>query len=769
MDPGQRLPARGRDPRLLILCFTAGVLLVHALSELPAWLYLTPLAAPALWPWRGRAATAAFTLGVAFMTWHAQLALAQRWPADRHGEELWVQGAVASLPEAVPAYAAGRGDAEAAQFTWRFLFAPETPELPRRLRVSWYRSDAVVRAGDCWRLRLRMKTPHGSLNPGGFDYEAWLLRQGVGATASVREAEPCGQAPGYAVLKWRQALVSHLQVRLAGAPGQALLIALALGYTSGLRDADWDVFRLTGTTHLIAISGFNLAIVAGFAFFVLRWLWSLAPGLCLRVPAQRMALFAAAGVAVLYALLAGFEPPIARALFMLLVLTLVAAVHRLDQASRALAVAWLLILVLDPFAILSPGLWLSFGAVAAIFYLSRGRWRVPVGWRLAVRLQLFLSLVLAPLTLYYFHGFAWASPWVNLLAVPVFAVLTPLLLLAVLWSLVLPTSGGWLLIQVAHGLALAERGLAWLASELPYAWWPGSPPSAALALAVIGSLLLFAPRGLPLRWAGVLCWLPLCMPPQSQPAGGFELTALDVGQGLAVVVRTANHTLLFDGGPAFAEGFDAGESVVAPYLLRQGLRDIDLLLLSHGDNDHAGGIPSLRRLVRIHRELGTSEASACRDGQTWQWDGVRFQVLHPDGAHWSNNNGSCVLRIDGTFSVLLPGDIERVAERRLLREHPQRLPVDVLLSPHHGSKSSSTPAFVAQVQPQVVIHGAGWRSHYGHPRKEVMARYAEAGARQLTTGVSGAVRVWRDPDDGRLQVETWREGAARWWNAAAEP
>ena len=770
MDTGQRPAADRGDVRLLILAFTAGVLLVHALRTLPEVLWLSPLVLLALWPWRWRAVGLAFVFGLLLMVWQAQLALAERWPAQRHGEEQWVQGAIASLPEMQRATSTN-DDAEI-EHTWRFLFEPDavvSPGLPSRLRVSWYRSDAQPRGGECWRLKLRLRTPHGSLNSGSFDYEAWLLRQGIGATASVREAEPCGAAAGYTVLKARQALVGHLQTQLEGVPGRGLLIALALGDTSGLNDADWDVFRLTGTTHLVAISGFNLAIVAGFAFLLLRWTWSAWPRLCLIVPAQRLALFGSAVVAVIYALLAGFEPPIARALFMLLVLTLAAALYRLDLPSRALAWAWLLILLFDPFAVLSPGLWLSFGAVAAIFYLSLGRWRVATDWRLAIRLQLFLSLVLAPLTLYYFHGFAWASPFVNLLAVPLFAILTPLLLLAVLLSLALSGLGAWGLTLVAQGLSYAERGLAWLAAELPQAWLPGAPPLAALALALIGSLLLFAPRGLPLRWLGLLCWLPLLLPPRAAPAGGLELTALDVGQGLAVVVRTERHTLLFDAGPAFDDGFDAGESVVAPYLLGRGIRDIDLLLLSHGDNDHAGGVKAVRRLLRVRREIGSEAGPACRDGERWTWDGVRFELLHPDTAHWSNNNGSCVLRIDGAFSVLLPGDIERAAERRLLRERADVLAADVLLTPHHGSKSSSTPQFVEAVKPQIAIHAAGWRSHYRHPRPEIVERYAEIGADQYTTGVGGAIRVWRDPVSGQLRVEAWRERAARWWNAAPVP
>lgn len=765
MDPGQRRPAAAGDVRLLILGFTAGVLLVHALRELPGVLPLLLLAVPALLPWRGRRLWSAFAFGVLFAVWHGQSALAERWPPERHGEDLWVQGTIASLPEARRVATAD----DAVLSDWRFLFRSDDPELPAGIRTSWYRSDAVIRGGECWRLQLRMRTPHGSLNPGGFDYEAWLLRQHVGAIATVRQAEPCGVSPGYPVLKTRQAIVAHMERLLGTHEGAALLIALTMGDTSGLRSSDWEVFRQTGTTHLVAISGMHLVVVAAFAFLCLRWLWSLWPRLCLRVPAQRVGLYGSAALAVIYAFLAGFQPPVARAMFMLLILVLAAAMHRLDQPSRALAWAWLLILLLDPFAVLAPGLWLSFGAVAAIFYLSRGRWRQLAGWKLAVQLQLFLSLVLAPLTLGYFQGFAWASPLINLVAVPLFTLLSPLLLVAVLAAAVSDGVGAWLLQLSADAMAWSLQALRFLSEALPQAWIAGSPPWPALALAVIGSVLLFSPRGLPLRWLGLLCFMPLLFPPQAPLRGDLEVTALDVGQGLAVVVRTPRHVLLFDAGPAFEEGFDAGSSVVVPYLLSQGIREIDLLMLSHGDNDHAGGIPAVRRLLRVHRELGTERSQPCRDGERWNWDGVQFELLHPDETSWSSNNSSCVLRIEGSFSVLLPGDIERAAEARLLRAHGDGLASDLVLAPHHGSRTSSTAAFVRAVKPAVVVHAAGWRSRFGHPRPEVVERYAETGARQYTTGVSGAVRVWQPAPGEPLQVETWRARASRWWNAAEAP
>lgn len=763
MDPG-RGSAQGADPRLLALFFTAGVLIVHALPQLPPFYWLGVSCVPALLPWRWRSPYAALLLGMLLTVWYADAQLQQRWPAGRHNEDVWITGNIVSLPELNLAQAHGAG-----RRTWRFQFKPDDAAgqdgLPPVIRASWYRTDAIVRGGECWRFKLRLRTPHGSLNPGGFDYEAWLFGKRIGATATVREAEPCGAASGLHLLKLRQGLVERYAQWLPQHPALPLVAALTVGDDSGLSSEEWGAFRVTGTTHLVAISGFNIAIVAGLAFFLLRWGWSLSVRLCLRLPAQRAALLGSALVGLAYAGLAGWDAPVQRAALMLLLVLAAAWFHRLSQPSRVLALAWMLMLLLDPFAVLSPGLWLSFGAVAAIFYVSTGRLRETKLLREALTLQLMLSVVLAPLTLYFFHGAAWLSPLVNLVAVPVAAVLTPLLLLAVLLALASPAAGVPLLGLVASALDQLRNGLLWLAAHAPDSWMPASPAPAATLLALAGTVLLFAPRGLPLKPLALLCFLPLLLPPDRAPRAGYELTVLDVGQGLAIVVRTARHTLLYDAGPAFDDGFDAGESVVAPYLLRQGWRGIDLLVLSHGDNDHAGGVPAVRRLLRVNREIGTDGHEACRAGQTWEWDGVRFELLHPDGEGWSGNDSSCVLRIsDGQRSALLAGDIEARAEEHLLAKDPTRLHADLLIAPHHGSKTSSTEGFVGAVRPQVVIYGAAWRSHYGHPRPEVLQRWRSTGARQYVTGWSGALIV----PAGSLEVKEWRRQAARFWNAPAE-
>jgi len=761
MDAGRRPAGAAGSPYLLAALFTAGVLIVHALPLLPAAQWLLLAAIPALLPWRGRAAYAVLLLGALYCVWRADAVLQKRWPATRHGEALAVVGHVASLPEQTPGKTAD-------ERTWRFQFRPDDDALPL-MRVSWYRSVAALRAGECWRLNLRVRTPHGSINPHAFDYEAWLFRQGIGATASVRSAERCEGDGGPASLRWRQALVDRMRGWLPGHPGLPLLAALTIGDDSGLSASEWQAFRLTGTTHLVAVSGFNVAIVAGFAFLLGRWLWSLWPRLCLRLPAQKAGMLASAVVGLAYAFAAGWEPPVQRAALMLMFLLAAAWLDRLRHPSRVLALAWIAVLLIDPLTVMTPGLWLSFAAVATIFYVSAYRLKAGHFATEALRLQLALTLSLIPMSLFFFQGLSWATAPINLLAVPVVAVLTPAALIALGAAALWPAAGVPLLGVTASALSQLECGLIRVADAVAGAWFASSPPVLALVLAGFGLLMLLAPRGLPLRIPGLLCLLPLLAPPQPAPARGFEVAMLDVGQGLAVVVRTASHVLLYDAGPAFDEGFDAGESVVVPYLLGQGLRRIDRVVISHDDQDHIGGLAAVRRLMRIDDEFGAPDRAPCRDGIAWDWDGVHFEFLHPDAnPAWSDNDGSCVLAVgEPPHRLLLAGDIEAAAERRLIQTHPDALRSDLLIAPHHGSRSSSGEAFVAAVQPRWVLYGAAWRSHFGHPRPEVVARYQAIGARQYVTGVSGALLL-RPEGEGWQLTET-RRRAAHWWNAAAAP
>lgn len=787
----RRVSARtvGIDPRRFALAVSAGVLLVHQLDRLPGAALCAVAALPALLPWRWRADYSGFALGLLLAVLHAQHWLAQRWPEARQNEEMLLRGQIVSLPEQ---------DADAQ----RFLFAPSatgdgaalSAEVPRTIRVGWYHSGAnasananadanasssrepapALHGGACWQLRLRLRAPRGSANPGGFDYEAWLYRQDIQALATVREGQPCAQAaPALALLVLRDRLRAQFRAWLPEAPARGLIAGLTIGDQSDIAAADWDVFRRTGTSHLVAVSGFNVAIIAGVVFFALRWGWALWPRLCLWWPAQRAAAAGAAIAAVGYAALAGFEAPVARATWMVLGAWLVSLLWRRPAPSKIFALAWCAVLLSEPAAVLSPGVWLSFGAVAAIAYCLGGRpyrFTAPPAWREAMRLQCMLSLLLAPLSLYEFGGLSWIAPLVNLLAVPVVAVLTPALLAVLLLAWLWPGPGLWLLQQAALLVESAQRGLAGLAQLTPQAWLAWTPTPLALLLGALGAVLVLAPRGLPLRGLGVILCAALLLPAAAAPPQGARFAVLDVGQGLSVVVQTARHVLVFDTGPAYGEGYDAGRSVLVPYLSAVGLRRVDVLMISHADLDHRGGAAALRAAFPVQQAYGALSSQPCRDGQHWRWDGVDFMVLHPDSDAWTRNNGACVLRIAaGAHAVLLPADIERPAEQRLLLSHAADLRAEVLLAPHHGSASSSGADFLAAVAPQTVIFPAAYGNAYRHPRAEVVARYRAAGSALEMTGAAGALLFDLDARRGVSGLRRWREQAPRFWRAPTLP
>ena len=784
-----------RDPLLpAVALFTAGALAVLALPSLPSLPWLAGLSLPALLPWRWRRYYALLLLGILLSAWRAQGSLDSRWPLADSDHEVVVEGRIASLPEKRLSAgmkedsaedAEGQSEERALKHDWRFLFSPlDHGALPPLIRVSWYRGEQILRGGDCWRLKLRLRAPHGLLNPSGYDYEAWLFEQGIGATATVRDSSPCQDQSGYWLLRARQQVVDRLEQWLPGNPALGLVAGLAVGDRSLLQEKDWDTFRITGTSHLMAIAGLHIGMVVTAVFFVLRWLWSAFPALCLRLPAQKAAMLGAVLAAIVYALMSGFEPPAQRALLMLLFGFAALWLDRPSLVPRALAMAWLLIVAASPLALLSPGLWLSFTAVAAIFYVISGRLGPHRRWRELLVLQLTLSLVLLPLTFFFFQGGGWVGPLANLAVVPVFTLLLPALLVSLGLAWACPALGLPLLTWVAQGIYWVREALGWAATHAPQAWVAASPPPALLLLAMLGMVLLLAPRGLPLRGFAMLCFLPLFLPLDRAPREGFQLTALDVGQGLSVVVRTAHHTLLFDAGPAFEDLSDAGRSVVVPYLLGEGVHELDLMVISHADLDHRGGAPAVRRLLEVDREIGALSTTPCRVGQNWAWDGVAFEILSPPAdappeansavsthtkeGRWWRNNGGCVLRVSaGDHAALLPADIEAPMEKRLLADMPDKLRADVLLAGHHGSKTSSTQPFVDAVQPQLVIFPAGWHNRFHFPRAPVVDRYLGEGAELHMTGNGGAVSVLVTAA-GVGAVGDWRADHPRLWRESAE-
>jgi competence protein ComEC len=752
--------------RIATLAFAAGVLGLQTLSRLPASPYLwaaavigSLLLAASSRLGRFLSLVGVVLLGFAWAGLWAQWRLADALPAANEGRDVEIVGVVASLPQRF-------------ENGLRFDFDVEgsAAVVPGRISLAWYRGwrpqedDEIhavptLEAGERWRLTVRLKRPHGTLNPQGFDFEAWLFEQGIRAVGYVRRAEGNRRLdewvfrPGYLVERLRQRVRERFDRILADAPYAGVLVALAIGDQRAI-DADlWRVFARTGVTHLLSVSGLHVTMVAGLAAWLFGWCWRRWPWLLLRLPAQQAATAAGFVAAAGYCLLAGFAVPAQRTLYMLAVVALALWTKRATSASRVLALALLVVLLIDPWAVLAPGFWLSFGAVGLLFYVSVGR--VGEGHRLAAwaSAQWAVTIGMVPALLALFQQFSLVSPLANAVAIPVVSLLiTPL---ALLGMLPLGDPALWL----AHGLMAGLMALLdWLAGSAWAVWQQAAPTAWAAALGTVGSAWLLLPRGFPARWLGLVLFLPLLLTSPARPGEGEALVrVLDVGQGLAVHVQTARHDLLYDAGPAYSADANSGDRILVPYFRAAGVRRLDRLVVSHQDKDHEGGAEAV--LAALPTDLLLTSVSGdhplsalpiphriCRDGDSWDWDGVRFQVLHPTEADYDRarqtNDLSCVLRVQTAFgSALLTGDVAARNEAELLARHRDGLSADVLVPPHHGSRGSSTDELVGAVRPRQVVFSAGYRNRFGHPAAQVVERYRDIGADLYRTDRDGAVTV----------------------------
>lgn len=762
MDPAGRHSAAAGQLPSLIACALLGALGLLQLPQLPSMYWLLAVLPLAWWRWPGRGRWLAAAFGAVWVGLAVDRQLQQVWPAEQHNQTRSFQ----AWAEPFPSWRDG---------TLRMTVRPyrsDAEGLPGRLRLAGYSlpAESLPAAGRCLQISARLRTPSGSLNPGGFDYEAWLFREGIGATGSVQTMQPCTDpAPTRFAARYAQLRQGLRDAVLAGqpdGPGRALAAALLFADRSGLSPAQWRLFRDSGTAHLMAISGLHVGLVAAVAYGLGLCLARLLGGACLlRWPAPYFGWALSLVVATAYAALAGFSVPTARALLMLLVLAGFSLSGWRIAVSRALLTAAGVVFLIWPLSLLSPGFWMSFGAVGLILWTVAGRrWG---RWRSWLWLQPVLALGLLPLSLYFFGGSSVLAPLANWIAVPAMAVLLPGLMLAALLEPMISVFGGSILGPAITVLNGALAALTWLVDAFPWPWLSaGFGAPALLAMAAAAALALL-PGGLP-RWplAGLLVIAAL-WPARALPPGQAQLTVLDVGQGSAVVLQTRHHRLLVDAGPAYPGGFDAGEQVVVPYLLRQPSAGLDRILLSHQDLDHRGGVTAVQRYFGAAELLGGAD-QPCRAGQGWRWDGVQFDILHPaDRASWSANNGSCVLHVSGTgWSLLLPGDIEAAAEADLLRRLvPGRMKADVLLVPHHGSRTSSSPGFIRAVDPGLAIVSAGWRHRYGHPHDEILTRFQGQGARVLSTAMTGALEVQLGPHGWSLTAQRTRR---RLWTRREE-
>lgn len=745
-----------------MLAFTVGSLVVHQLPELFEWWPLVLVAFALLliaMGFKPRSlfrsiilALVCFLLGFSLTTLVAKHRLAQQLPLTDHGRVVELEGIIDSVVVAKRGYA-------------RFVLM-----TPKRVRLGWYFKEAetLPKAGEKWRITAKLFTPRGFSNPGGLDYERWLFQENMTATGYVKGAATRLQtASDLSVNAFRQQLVEQIKLQLddtsVSTTAMAITAALAVGERGYLSDRDWQLLSATGTSHLVAISGLHIGLVASFFMLLGKWLGRrilpYSPTLRLPVVAALSAVFGA----VLYAALAGWSIPTQRALLMVVVYALAVIFRRSRPALFAISIALLLVVLLDPLATLSKGLWLSFGAVAIIIYATEGRMqRQPLLLKI-IYVQCMLSLVLAPLLMLFFGNLSVVSPLANFLLIPIYSLLVvPLVLLGIVTQLVgLGVEvWTWATVLIDYSLLL----LSWLDSFSWSAFNVAAPSVAATACLILGLGLLTSPLARRLRLFGLFGLVPVLVEQHVEPLvyGELELTVLDVGQGLAAVVRTQNHILLYDTGPKFRSGTDTGAIVVLPFLQRMGVHQLDAVVLSHDDLDHTGGFQSLAAKLEITRRYTSFSGPKenCHHATSWRWDGVQFEFLNA-GAASSDNNLSCILRVSSSSrSVLLPGDIEQKQEQRLLN---QLKPVDVLIMPHHGSRSSSSVEFVKHTAANVAIASAGYKNRYGFPHPNVLARYHEQGTQVLNTALDGAVRI-KMTKGKSLEIFRWRPDEHRYWN-----
>lgn len=775
--------------RLGILAFVVGICLLQECAVLPSlewWLvpfalFFLVLVTPFPRPRRFLILAACLSAGFCWAATLAQWRLADRLSAEWEGREVTVTGTILEMPHP-------------ADYGTRFLFGVErvaTPQatIPHHLSLTWYAPKPgwknadpppVLHAGERWRLTLRLKRPHGNANPHGFDYEAWLLERGIRATGYVaadpgnRRLEEKNRRLGIGVEVLREAVAERFRHALENRPYGGVLLALAVGEQDAISPNQWKIFARTGVVHLMSISGLHVTMVAGAFSGLVFLLWRRIPFLVLCLPARRAAVLAGIAAALAYAWLSGLSVPTLRTVWMLGVVALALWLGRTASPSRVLALALLAVVAFDPWAVLAPGFWLSFGAVGLIFLVSAGRVGKPHWLAEWGRTQWAVTLGLTPMLLALFQQVSLVSPLANAFAIPVVSlVVTPLALIGA----VLPWDG--LLLLGHQVMAWCMPPLEWLSALPETVWQQHAPPVWTVAAALGGALWLLLPKGFPSRWLGFPAMLPLFLVfPEGPEQGELRLSILDVGQGLAVVAQTANHALLFDAGPRYGEDANGGDRVVIPFLRGEGLSHLTGLIVSHDDIDHFGGAASVLDAVPVEWMASSLPAGhflhdrvrrsiPCLAGQEWAWDGVRFSFVHPDPATVasgvSDNERGCVLRMDSPYgSALITADIGRSTEEKLVFRSAAGLKADVLVVPHHGSRFSSSEGFVGEVHPRLAVFSAGYRNHFGHPVPEVVARYRAAGAQILRTDYQGAVTVRFLRGQG-MRAATWRETASHYW------
>jgi competence protein ComEC len=749
------------------ISFLLGCVLLLQLTSLPDSHYLWLLIPALIFIIFPNTRWLAFVvLGFFWSYYQATLLLNDRLSLELQGQDLVITGTVHNVPEFYDRRI-------------RFEFKPDQDQeisLPSKILLNWYQPFTEnIHADERWQLNVRLKQPYGMKNPGTFDYESWLFQQSIGATGYIRnnkQNKRIENSSFISINKLRQSLFNKINLHLNTSEHKGLVQGLTTGIRHNINQDQWQLLRLSGTSHLLAISGLHIGLAAAIGFFSFRWLWSRRAKNLLFLPALQIGAIGGFILALFYAAMAGFSIPTQRALLMVSVVMISLLIKRPVSIPSTLAVSLFVILIWNPLSALSAGLWLSFSAVAVILFTCQYRFPKPQ-WQWA-KIHVLIALGLTPLLLVFFLQISFISPIANIIAVPFISlIVVPLLLLSIVLLCLYEPLGFLLLDFVDLILTLFWPFLDTVVS-LPFSHWTSAQiPLLYLLPIVIGIVLLLAPKAMPGKHLAVFGLLPLFFYSPPRPNNGeFWFTLLDVGQGLAVVVQTQHHILVFDSGPKFSDNFNTGTAIVLPFLQSQGINHIDSLIISHGDNDHIGGALPLIEAMPVNTIITSAanklpKAVPCLANHSWQWDQVDFRIfLAEDIGESSTNNQSCVLQVkNAAGSVLLSGDIEKLAEIQLVKQYGTALKSTVLIAPHHGSNTSSTDTFIDTVNPEVVLFPIGYRNRYHFPHDKVVQRYIDRQISMLNTADHGAIQYHFGLGFYSEPV-TWRQHAHKIWTSA---
>ena len=689
-------------------------------------------------------------LGLGYSTYYGQQLLQSRLDPSSEDQPFQVTGYITGLPKTRTSY-----QAASTQFEFKLI----DDQLPLRKVLLHWREAPLLQPGQIWRIKVKLRQPRGLANHKGFDYMQWLVVRGLDAKGVVLTSGN-NQLLGHKLFSidfYRNSLANYLQQQLPQIEHIGLIKALLIADKRQVSRQQWQLFINTGTIHLFAISGLHIGIMAGIGFYFGRLL-----ALCLRLPMHKTSASAAIVFAWFYAAAAGFSIPTLRALVMVLVFMLSQLTARHIPLGQRFFAALLACLLIHPLSVLSGSFWFSFLAVAAILLLCVGHKGQLSKLLALVKAQYAVFIVLTPLTIYFFNLWAWGAFATNLIVLPVFSfVLLPLIFIALFFTS-MGLDGLW------HGVDALFDGLFYLLNVMQslqgYSTVAARPWYGLFF--VLPLMLILLVRYHPAKCLALFLPLALLLPKHSKTEG-LRIHAFDVGQGLAVLLRIDNKALLFDTG-AYWDDSGVVDTVITPYLKSLGLTQLDVLVISHGDNDHAGGAKRLLAELPVkHLYLGERLPNAtgdiCRQ-QSWAWGGAQFQFISRDHkAHEQGNNASCVLKVSyGDKALLLTGDIERSAELGLVKCCSTQLNSTVLFAPHHGSLSSSSWPFIKRVSPDWVLYSTGYNNRFNHPANTVARRYQAIGAQALNTAKDGAVDMYL-PEKGEIAVKALRWQRSYYW------